>query len=225
MCGRYALAASLSQLVRHFHLDEEGEADFAPRYNVAPMQFAPVVVQQGSRRHLSSMRWGLLPWWAEDVSVANRLINARAESAARKPAFRLAFKFRRCLVPVSGFYEWAGKPPDKQPYYIHLASHDPIGLAGLWEYWKLPDGGELHTFVILTTWANSLLEPVHERMPVIIPPEAYGLWLNPARSPDQLTPLLQPYNASEMSLYPVSKRVGNQRNDDESLLVPAPPAA
>jgi putative SOS response-associated peptidase YedK len=217
MCGRYALYGPVSRLREHFGVDFD-EAEFRPRFNLAPQQFAPVIRQHDGARCVSMLRWGLLPAWSKDVTLANRLINARAESAAAKPAFRAAFKSRRCLIPADGFYEWASTPTGKQPYFVHLKSEAPLALAGLWEQWTGPDGESLATFTILTTEANALLASIHERMPVILPPEAWGLWLHPARTPAQVMPLLLPYPDAALALRPVSRRVGNVKHDDAALV-------
>lgn len=221
MCGRYALYGPVSRLREHFEVDFD-EIDFRPRYNLAPQQFAPVVREHEGVRHAAMLRWGLLPSWAKDAAMATRLINARAETAAEKPAFRAAFKARRCLVPADGFYEWQAGADGKQPYFVRLTADAPLALAGLWEHWTAPGGEELSTFTILTTAANELLAPIHDRMPVILPPEAWGLWLNPARTPAQVMPLLLPYPAAAMTMWPVARRVGNVKHDDAALVEPLP---
>jgi putative SOS response-associated peptidase YedK len=221
MCGRYALYGPVSRLREHFEVDFDGIA-FVPRYNLAPQHFAPVIRQHDGERQVAMLRWGLLPSWAKDSAMANRLINARSETAAEKPAFRAAFKARRCLIPADGFYEWAATPEGKQPFYFHLKSGAPLALAGLWEHWTAPAGEALSTYTILTTSANELLSAVHERMPVILPPETWGLWLNHARTPAQVRPLLLPYPAGAMSARAVARRVGNVRNDDAALIEARP---
>lgn len=216
MCGRYALYGPVSRLGSHFGVEFD-EIGFEPRYNIAPLQFAPVIRDQAGGRDVALLRWGLLPSWASDTTLAGRLINARAETAAGKPSFRSAFKSRRCLVPVDGFYEWRNSPAGKQPWLFQLASGEPMALAGLWEH-REAEGEALTTFTILTTSANALLASVHERMPVILPPETWSLWLNAARTPSQLSPLLVPYNAAGMTARPVSRRLGNARNEGEDLI-------
>lgn len=220
MCGRYALYGPKSRLREHFDADFDG-FEFRPRYNIAPMQDAPVILQVEDERVASLMRWGLLPSWAKDPTIAARLINARAETAAEKPSFRSAMKARRCLVPVDGFYEWAKVGDAKQPYFIRAANDEPLALAGLWEHWTSPVGESIQTFTILTTEANDLIRPLHERMPVVLPPEVWNLWLRPSRTPAQLQPLLEPLPAGLLKLHPVAKRVGNARNDDADLVEPA----
>lgn len=217
MCGRYALYGPASRLTERFGVDFT-QIDFVPRYNLAPMQFAPVIRNLGEARRVDLLRWGLLPSWSRDPAMATRLINARSETAAEKPSFRAAFKQRRCLVPIDGFYEWQPVQGGKQPYFLTLRSELPMALAGLWETWAATGGEELNTFTILTTSANPLLARLHERMPVILPPEAWALWLHPARTADQLMPLMKPLPAQEMRAHAVSRRVGNVRNDDPQLL-------
>ncbi len=219
MCGRYALYGPVSRLRGHFDVDFDA-IGFVPRYNVAPQQFAPIVRERDGAREVAMLRWGLLPSWAKDPAIATRLIQARVETAAEKPAFRSAFKARRCLVPADAFYEWAQTPAGKQPYLVRLRSGEPLALAGLWERWRGPDGEVLDTYTILTTDANALIAPLHERMPVILPPESWALWLNPARTPQQVLPLALPYPAPALAMHPVARRVGNVRNDDPGLIEP-----
>lgn len=219
MCGRYALYGPSSRLREHFEVDFD-PIGFAPHYNIAPQQLAPVIRWQTGGRVVAVLRWGLVPSWAKDDTMGSRLINARAETVAEKPSFRAAFKARRCLVPCDGFFEWATTPEGKQPYYIRLKGEVPMALGGLWEHWRAPTGEALETFTILTTAANARIAALHERMPVILPPEAWGLWLNPARTPAQVQPLMQTYPADAFALDAVSKRVGNTRNDDPELLTP-----
>lgn len=220
MCGRYALYGPAPRLRERFGVDFD-EIDFRPRYNLAPMQYAPVIREVDRERHVALLRWGLLPSWARDPAIATRLFNARAETAATKPSFRAAFKTRRCLIPADGFYEWApAATGGKQPHFIHLASGAPMALAGLWEHWSAPAGEEVSTFTILTIDANERLAPIHDRMPVILPPETWSLWLNPTRTPAQVASLLRPYPSDSMRLWPVAKRIGSSRVDDAALIEP-----
>lgn len=219
MCGRYTQLMSWRELVELYNLTN---LDFRPnlpaRYNLAPTQDAPIVRLgpggAGSRhRELAIARWGLIPAWAKDRSIGARTINARAEEAVAKPAFRTAFRQRRCLVPASGFFEWQDTGPGrarapKQPYYITLADGAPMTFAGLWERWRDPaDGQTVESYTILTTEANALLRPIHakQRMPVILEPAAFDLWLDPAQGDP--APLLRPYPAEGMSATPVSTEV------------------
>jgi putative SOS response-associated peptidase YedK len=188
-----------------------------PRYNAAPTQRMPVVRIVDDKRELALLRWGLIPSWAKDPKIGNSLINARGETVAEKPAFRSAFKARRCLVLVDGFYEWRKLPGGgKQPYRITMADGSPFAFAGLWERWDKGDE-PLETFTIITTTANELVVPIHDRMPVILDPADYDAWLE---SPDTAIPmaLIQPYPARRMSAYPVSTRVNSPRNDDAAVI-------
>ena len=167
MCGRFALKSPPAELVTRFGLDEC--ADYSPRYNIPPGTDIPVIRQSPEgRRVLYLLRWGLVPHWAKDPSIGVKLNNARGESVAEKPSFKQAFMRRRCLIPADGFYEWKTEGKTKQPYYFSLKSGEPMAMAGLWESWKAPDGSVLRTTCVITTRANALMEPIHERMPVIV---------------------------------------------------------
>ncbi len=196
-----------------------------PRYNVAPTQPAPTVLNDGARA-LTFSRWGLIPFWAKDPDIGNRMINARVETVHQKPAFRSAFKKQRCLVVADGFYEWTAVPGQrrKQPMYIRLKSGAPFAFAGLWDRWRNPanpDGEPIISCTIITSEPNALVEQYHNRMAVILPPEHYEAWLDPAeRSPDALFPLLKPFPAELMEAYPVSTRVNSPAYDDPSLIEP-----
>ncbi len=219
MCGRFTLAVPAEQVAAQFQLPTAPE--LAPRYNIAPTQQIAVVRAGDADRTLSMMRWGLVPSWAKELSIGARMINARAETAAEKPAFRSAMKQRRCLIPADGFYEWQAQPGGKQPFHIRMADGRPFAFAGLWEQWRTPEGQWLETCTILTTSANELMRQLHDRMPVIIPPEQYALWLDPAlHDTEPLQELLTPYPAEEMTARPVSKAVNKVGNDDPSLLAP-----
>jgi putative SOS response-associated peptidase YedK len=221
MCGRYTLTTPAPKLAEHFQLDTV--PNLTPRYNIAPTQLVAIVraVPPG-KRELTLARWGLVPSWAADVKIGNRLLNARAETVADKPAFRNAFRGRRCLIPADGFYEWqplAGRK--KQPYHIRLKDAEPFALAGLWERWTSPDGSPLESCTILTTEANDLARPIHDRMPVILPPEAYDLWLDLGmRDVHLLQTCMRPYLAEAMVAVPVGPGVGNARFDDPQCLTP-----
>ncbi|MBK7422469.1 MAG: SOS response-associated peptidase [Propionivibrio sp.] len=215
MCGRFALKAPPAELITRFGLDEC--AAFKPRYNIPPGTDIPVIRQSPEgKRVLHLLRWGLVPHWAMDMSIGARLNNARGETVAVKPSFRDAFKRRRCLVPASGFYEWKTEDRIKQPYYISLKSGEPMALAGLWESWKGPDGNILRTACIVTTGANALMEPIHERMPVIISPEHWQDWL--AEPVEKVERLVAPYPAAGMQAWPVSRRVSKTVDDDAGLI-------
>lgn len=207
-----------------FRVDHEDLADLAPRYNIAPSQSVPVVRFEAERdcRVLVAHRWGLIPSWAKDSKIGYRMINARSETAASKPAFRKPFRERRCLVVADGFYEWARAGTAKQPWYFRLRSGESFAFAGLWDRWVSTETGEVvDSCTILTTSANDLVRPVHERMPVILPPERYDLWLDPeVEDTSMLEPLLAPYPAREMAAHPVSTRVNNPRNDEPACVEP-----
>lgn len=213
MCGRFTLRSSRQALAKAFNLLEV--PDVLPRFNIAPGHSVAVVRQipRAQGRELAYLRWGLIPAWADDPSIGKRMANARSETAATKPCFRRAFRSRRCLVIADGFYEWQRTNGRKQPYFVGLQSDRPFGLAGLWERWE--KGGEpVESCTILTTDANELMQPIHERMPVILPPEQYDLWLD-ARCQDteKLTKLLRPCSAKDLVAYRVSTLVNNPKND------------
>ncbi|HEY9760997.1 MAG TPA: SOS response-associated peptidase [Trichocoleus sp.] len=224
MCGRYSQSQTGEAVAEAFHLPSPPSLE--PRYNIAPTQPVSAILATSEKpepqHHL--LRWGLIPGWSKDPTIGNRLINARAETVAEKPSFRNAFKRRRCLIVADGFYEWKTDPDSKakQPYYFQLQEHDLFAFAGLWEQWTDPQsGGELETCTILTTAANTVLEPIHDRMPVILPPEHYEAWLDPDfYDAKVLQALLQPYNPDAMQSYAVSKAVNSPKNDSPACLDP-----
>jgi putative SOS response-associated peptidase YedK len=223
MCGRYTLKTPAADLAELFDVPEAPTLPF--RYNIAPTQSVPVVraVPGGQGRELVSLRWGLIPSWAQDPSIGNRMINARSDTASTKPSFRSAFKQRRCLVLADGFYEWQKQGSKKQPFYFQLRSGRPFAFAGLWEHWT---GEEeiIESCTILTTDANGVVRPVHERMPVILAPEHYQRWLDPqVKEPDAVQAFLRPYPDEEMTAYPVGLHVNSPRNDDPLCVQPAKP--
>ena len=226
MCGRYVLTSDGQTLARVFNA--EPGVTVKPRYNIAPSQPIPIIrasqqpPDKGPGRRLVMVRWGLVPRWADDPSIGYRMINARAETAASKPAYRAAMKYRRCLVPADGFFEWQKQPGGgKQPHLIQMADGAPFAFAGLWEHWQDENGNELETATILTTDPNPLLARLHDRMPVILPAEHYDAWLDPANQhPNQLTPLLQPYPAELMLDRPVSRYVNSPSHDDPRCIEP-----
>lgn len=221
MCGRFALLASGELIASLFDLDAAPDP-LPPRYNIAPTQ--PVLaVRLGAhsqQREFALFRWGLIPSWAKDIRMGAQLINARAETVTDKPAFRAAFKRRRCLIPASGFYEWQKVNGRKQPMYIHPRDDELFALAGLWEFWAGADGSELETCTILTTTPNELMEPIHNRMPVIVEPEDFPTWLDPGTHPDHGLHLLRPYPADKMAFYPVSTLVNSPANDLPDCITP-----
>lgn len=217
MCGRYRLSRR-KQLIEEYFDTAAWEDDWQPRYNIAPTQLVPVIRQHPKEpvRQLSHVRWGLIPHWAKEPSIATSTINAKSETAATKPAFRDPLKFRRCLIPADGFYEWKRTVKAKQPFCFEIEDGELFAFAGLWDGWKDASGNWIKTCSILTTTPNALTATVHDRMPVILDPESYDLWLDPGmQNVAAISELLKPYDASQMQLYPVSSRVNHVTNDDE----------
>jgi putative SOS response-associated peptidase YedK len=221
MCGRFTLTIDPAQLQEAFPWAVIAN-NLPPRYNIAPSQPVAVIPNTGDNI-LAMYRWGLIPSWSKDLSIGDRMINARSESLAEKPSFRNAYKRRRCLILSDGFYEWKQNPDlkSKQPMYIRLKNAQPFAFAGLWEVWHAPDGSEIRSCTIITTQPNALLEPIHNRMPVILPPNAYNEWLvTDDRQPDQLNHLLVPYSSTEMIAFPVSKMVNKPEFESPELVQP-----
>ena len=213
MCGRFTLHTLPDVLQDHFGVDQL-PSELAPSYNIAPSQDIAAVRMLGERRRLDMLRWGLVPAWAKDVKIGYRMINARAETVADKPAWRTAFRLRRCLIPADGFYEWRRTADGKQPYHIRMKDGGVFGLAGIWERREAADG-VLESCSIIVTEANDTIRPVHDRMPVIIAPGDYGAWLDPGlRDPGALQHYLRAWPAGEMEVYPVSSRVNRPVNND-----------
>ncbi len=222
MCGRFTLTTSAEALARQFELVEV-PAELAPRYNVAPAQevAAVRVLVQGQGRKVQLLHWGLVPSWAKDTKIGYRTINARSESVETKPAFRAAYRERRCLVLADGFYEWQQQGRTKQPHLIRRKDGAPFAIAGLWERWDDPEGEPLESCTLLTCEANALVAKIHHRMPVILQPVHYDLWLDPQQQdPAQLEPLLQPHPAEQMEMISVSPRVNSPRHDDPLCMAP-----
>jgi putative SOS response-associated peptidase YedK len=221
MCGRFALTISPQALAKLFQLEEVPELE--PRYNIAPSQAVAAVVQgrEEARRILKMMQWGFIPFWAKDPGIGMKMINARAETAAEKPAFRDAFAHKRCLVPASGFYEWQKRGKAKQPYFIRLQNEECFAMAGLWQRWEGQDGRIIESCNILTTESNALMTPIHNRMPVILAPDHYELWLDcdPAEK-ERLQQLFRPLPAETMEAYPVSKSVNRPTHDAPDCVTP-----
>ena len=219
MCGRYTLSTPVGKLAEEFDISRPWP-DLPPSYNVAPSQeVAAILAVGGGERRLELLRWGLIPAWADDPAIGSRMINARSETAAEKPSFRRAFKERRCLIAADGFYEWQKTNGGKQPYHLRMRDGRPFAFAGLWESWRGDGEGEIRSCAILTTDANDLVGEVHHRMPVILPPETYDLWLDPTvREAEQLLSLLIPYPPEDMEAYPVSRRVNNPSNNEPSCV-------
>jgi putative SOS response-associated peptidase YedK len=223
VCGRYKLSRRKQLVEEYFEAVSSEENDWSPRYNVAPTQPIPVIRQHPKEplRELFLMRWGLIPSWAKDASGAARMINARSETAAIKPAFRDSLKSRRCLIPADGFYEWVRTAKAKQPYCFEVNDGELFAFAGLWDRWKDPSGNWVKTCSILTTTANAVTAPVHDRMPVILDPDSYDLWLDPGmRGVAAASELLKPYDARLMRCYPISTRINRVANDDEACSAP-----
>ncbi|HEX8397659.1 MAG TPA: SOS response-associated peptidase [Pyrinomonadaceae bacterium] len=222
MCGRFSLGASDAEILAEFKAAREQAEEHQKRFNIAPSQIIAAVRQIESERILSGLKWGLIPNWAKSADIGNKLINARAETITEKPSYKNAFRSRRCLIPVSGFYEWqrTGDKGAKQPFYFYLKDKPVFGFAGLWESWTDKESGEeIESCTIITTEANEVLEPVHDRMPVIIKPEDYELWLDEkVKDTGKLEKLLAPYPAGEMSSHSVSRQVNSPSFDDEELI-------
>ena len=224
MCGRFTLTSTPEALAERFGLDAPPSC--APRYNIAPGQDVLVIrARSGGSRGADVMRWGLVPAWSDRADAGAPLINARAETAALRPAFRDAFRARRCIVPASGFYEWADRGDFRQPYWIAPSDGAPWGIAGLWERWTAPDGAPLESCALLTTAANARVAELHDRMPAILAPDAYAIWLDPARAAAALARLLAPLAVDALLVRQVGPRVNRVENDDPALLdaVPEPP--
>ncbi len=216
MCGRFRLSRR-KQVIEEYFGSAPWDDDWLPRYNIAPTQQIPVVRQHPKEpvRQISTMRWGLIPAWAKDTSGAARMINARSETAHTLPAFREAMRFRRCLVPADGFYEWQRRGSAKQPFCFEVGDGGLFAFAGLWERWRDPSGQWVKSCSILTTTPNAVTSAVHDRMPVILDPESYDLWLDPGMTDVQvISELLTPYDARLMRAYPVSTRINHVANDD-----------
>lgn len=221
MCGRFTQTASPQVIAQQFAITNPPL--FTPRYNIAPSQpIAAIRIDSDTTtRTLVMLRWGLIPSWAKDTKIGNQCINAKAETVAEKPSFRSAFKKRRCLVAATGFYEWQVQGRTKQPMWIGLRSKLPFAFAGLWEHWQPTEGEPLETCTIITTEPNDLMAPIHNRMPVILPPAAYEQWLDPAfQQIEPLKALLRPYSSEDLIAYPVSTLVNNPRHDAPQCLEP-----
>jgi len=211
------------QLVEEYFDSAPWDEDWSARYNIAPTQPVPVIRQDPKEpvRQISTMLWGLIPAWAADPSVASRMINARSETASTRPAFRDALKSRRCLIPADGFYEWAKTGKGKQPFCFEVNGGELFAFAGIWDRWKDPTGNWVESCSILTTAPNAVTSPVHDRMPVILDPDGYDLWLDPGmKDVAEVSELLKPFDARQMRCYPVSTRLNRVANDDEECSRP-----
>ena len=223
MCGRFRQTRSQKLLEERFQAESEGEIETGPRYNIAPTQ--PIVTvrhERGkSKRRLSTMRWGLIPSWAKDIHSRCQTINARSESVTERLSFSDAVHYRRCLIPADGFYEWKVTGKTRQPYMFEVGERELFAFAGLWDRWKSPEEKIIESCTVLTTTPNTLLADIHDRMPVIVPPDKYDLWLDPEIEDfEALRVILQPYDASQMRHYPVSLRVNSVQNEDAECASP-----
>ncbi len=220
MCGRYSLVASIAELEDRFGFDG-ADAAYSPSYNVAPTQGVLTVVAESDARRAVRMRWGLIPSWAKDVSIGSRMINTRAETVAEKPSFRTALRRRRCLVLADGFYEWRRISTGKRPMRVTMASGEPFAFAGLWDTWQDPQDETVISCTIITTEANDLLRPIHERMPVILQRDQEDLWLDhDVPEPEVLREVLIPYNPDTMNAYEISTLVNSAANDGPEVIEP-----
>jgi putative SOS response-associated peptidase YedK len=214
MCGRFSLTANEAELNLRFEL-EGGSAPYVPRYNGAPTQILAIITNEKPHK-LSYHRWGLIPPWAKDVSIGNKMINARSETIMEKASFKIPLLHKRCLVPSNGFYEWQ-KDAGKQPYRIGVKNNAIFSMAGLWERWKSPEGTVIESFNIITTDANSYMKFIHNRMPVILKPTDEATWLASTDKTEILS-LLKPYNPDEMDAYPISKLINSPRNEGPEVI-------
>ena len=219
MCGRLVSHSSLRLIEKTFNVDAVA-CEVAPNYNVAPTQEVLVIIRNHDTR-LDKFYWGLVPFWAKDLSIGSRLINARAETVAQKPSFRHAFKKRRCLIIADGFYEWQGEKGHKQPWYLTLTSGELFAFAGIWEIWRDQTESEYHSCAIITTSASNSVRDIHNRMPVILQPETYEAWLNPKNQDiKRLNAILKEEHVQELERYPVYKRVNDVHNNDTRCIEP-----
>ena len=220
MCGRFTFAISPELLAEVFGVPVLEE--IPRRYNIAPSQPVPILREAATGgRYLSSVRWGLVPHWAKDLSIGNRMINARCETVHEKPAFRQAIRARRCIVPASGFFEWAASPAGKSPHYVTMRDGSPLAFAGIWDSWRTPEGEILETCAILTTTANSLMAPLHDRMPVLLHRTEFDLWLDRSmNNPEKLQRLYQSYPAELLQEREVSSMVNNPTHDTPENITP-----
>lgn len=222
MCGRFTLSHTPEEVAARFAV-QESIFEFPPRYNIAPSQPVVAITQNAfgdGKRVLEGLRWGLVPSWAKDLSIGNKMINARAETLLEKPAFKRALARRRCLIPADGFYEWQAQGKEKQPMFIHFRNSRIFAFAGLWEEWQSPDGSPLRSCTIITGAPNGLLSTMHDRMAVILPPELEAHWLDPAIDAEEAHQMLRVFPDDELEAFPVNRRVGNVQFDDATCIAP-----
>ncbi|HPW43256.1 MAG TPA: SOS response-associated peptidase [Bacteroidales bacterium] len=217
MCGRYSFAPDLKIVNEHYDISVNDD-DLTPNYNCAPSQLLPVITNDKSIS-FNFFRWGLIPFWAKDISIGNKLINARSETILEKPSFRNAFRQRRCLVPADAFYEWKQEVKEKIPYRIFLKNQNIFSMAGIWEKCKLPNGETIFSFAIITTQPNTLMTKIHNRMPVILDKKGEDLWINNTDE-KELTNLLKPFPAEQMTAYRISNLVNSPRNNSPKIIEP-----
>lgn len=219
MCGRFTITVTLEELITQYLIDDSKLATLKPNYNVAPMHNVPAVIASDEGKRLGELRWGLVPFWAKDDKIGSKMINARAETVSEKPAFKRLLKSKRCIIPADGFYEWKKDGTSKQPYRILMSDGSLFSFAGLYDTWEDPEGKKLSTCTIITTTPNSLMEDIHDRMPVILRPEDEADWLGRDNDDfESLLKLLKPYDAEKMRAYKVPSAVGNVRNNSKELL-------
>ncbi|WP_044748447.1 SOS response-associated peptidase [Bacillus alveayuensis] len=219
MCGRFTLSADEQKILTRFQTVKTSEIAYKQRYNIAPSQNVLAIVNDGQTNRLSQFRWGFIPYWAKDMKIGHKMINARAETLAEKPAFKHAFRKQRCIIPADGFYEWKKTANGKQPMRIKLKSNEVFGFAGLWSRWKAPDGQIVHSCTIITTEPNELMQDIHNRMPVILRKEDEKVWLDQSIEDTYLLQdLLKPYPADKMEAYEVSTLVNSPRNEGPDLI-------
>jgi putative SOS response-associated peptidase YedK len=218
MCGRYSLSLKGEKLEKRFNAKLLEK--FKPRYNAAPSQNLPVITNLDPES-IQFYQWGLVPYWSKDALIGNKLINARSETLFEKPSFQQSIRDRRCLIPADGFFEWKKNGKTRTPHRIHLRNKKVFSMAGLWDSWEISAGKKLNSFTIITTKANSLIKELHERMPVILPPENEGSWLNEDLSREDIQALLIPFEAEQMDYYPVSTEINRVENDNLELIKPA----
>lgn len=221
MCGRYALNANLTSLRNRFHLENVYTHDYHPRYNIAPTQEIWTILFDGTERKVHPMRWGLVPSWSKAGSIGSQMINARAETLVDNRVFKVLLQNKRCLIPATGFYEWRKQGKERIPTYITLRDQELFAFAGLWDTWESPSGELVRSCTIITAESNSLIAPIHNRMPVILSEEAESLWLNPSNDEREvLTSLLTSFPNGSMQAYEVSRQVNSPRNDNPACIEP-----
>ncbi|WP_413377879.1 SOS response-associated peptidase [Paenibacillus taichungensis] len=218
MCGRFTITDPIEEIMDRYYASIAEGFEYKPNYNAAPMQFIPTIIGSKDGNRLGALRWGLVPNWAKDEKIGNKMINARAETLTEKPAFKRLISSKRCIIPCSGFYEWKKDGSVKQPMRILMKDDSIFSLAGLYDTWIDPEGNKLSTCTIITTEPNSLMADIHDRMPVILRPQDEADWLNKESDKESVLRLLRPHEADEMIAYKVDSAVGNVRNNNEELI-------